>query len=93
MLPRLIELCFQTAGVWEIKTKGVMALPLAIGEVKSHPLPAANGQPPAARRLYALVQANHNGASFNAQVVDGAGNVVIELKDYRTVQLPGTVTL
>ena len=25
--PRLIELCFQTAGVWEIGTTGVMALP------------------------------------------------------------------
>jgi NAD(P)-dependent dehydrogenase (short-subunit alcohol dehydrogenase family)/acyl carrier protein len=92
MLPRLIELCFQTAGIWEIKTKGVMALPLAIGEVKSYPLPTANGQPPAAR-LYALVQAINGGASFNAQVVDSEGTMFVELKDYRTVQLPGTVQL
>jgi hypothetical protein len=92
MFPRLIELCFQTAGVWEIKTKGTMALPLAIGAVKAYP-PAASGQPPAANRLYALIQAINNGDSFNAQVVDSTGQVFIELNDYRTVQLPGSVTL
>ena len=64
-----------------------MALPLAIGEVKAYP-PAASGQ-----RLYALVQAINNGASFNAQVVDSNGNVYVELTDYRTVQLPGSVVL
>jgi hypothetical protein len=87
MLPRLLELCFQTAGIWEIKTKGVMALPLAIGEVKAYP-PAASGQ-----RLYALVHSINNGASFNAQVVDSDGHVYVELTDYRTVQLPGSVVL
>ena len=30
MAPRLLELCFQTAGVWELGTQGRMALPNAI---------------------------------------------------------------
>jgi malonyl CoA-acyl carrier protein transacylase len=89
MAPRLIELCFQTAGVWEIKTKGVMALPMGIGRVTTYRQPEeANGH-----KLYALVQAIHNGETFNAQVVDEAGNVYVELVDYRTVQLPGKVQL
>ncbi|MCL4868970.1 MAG: SDR family NAD(P)-dependent oxidoreductase [Anaerolineae bacterium] len=86
MLPRLIELCFQTAGVWEIQTKQAMALPLAIGEVKAYS-PTPNGQ-----RLYALVQTNNGGQSFNAQVVDSEGKVYVQLSDYRTVQLPGSVS-
>ena len=33
------------------------------------------------------------GASFDAQVIDEDGTVYVELKGYRTVQLPGTVSL
>jgi hypothetical protein len=33
MSPRLIEACFQTAGVWKIATQQQMALPLSIGSV------------------------------------------------------------
>jgi hypothetical protein len=89
MAPRLIELCFQTAGVWEIATKGVMALPLAIGAVTIYREPeAAEG-----RRLYALVRAMEGGASFDAQVLDEAGSIYVDLHGYRTVQLPGSVSL
>ncbi len=31
--PRLIELCFQAAGVWEIGTTGILALPLHVDRV------------------------------------------------------------
>jgi 3-oxoacyl-(acyl-carrier-protein) synthase/NAD(P)-dependent dehydrogenase (short-subunit alcohol dehydrogenase family) len=89
MMPRLIELCFQTAGLWEMATKGVMALPLAIGSVTTY------GQPEtvAGRRLYALATARDGGVAFDAQVVDEAGNVYVDLKGYRAVQLPASVTL
>ncbi|MCB8924323.1 MAG: SDR family NAD(P)-dependent oxidoreductase [Ardenticatenaceae bacterium] len=86
--PRLIEFCFQTAGVWEIHTKQQMALPLAIGRVTAYKQEAE-----AKGRLYAIVEAMNDGAEFKAQVVDKSGNVFVELDGYRTVQLPGTVQL
>lgn len=82
MLPRLIEFCFQTAGIWEMRTKGRMALPLAIGAVAAYREPAA-GVP-----LYAIAEAVNDGACFNALVVDAEGNVYVELSDYQTVALP-----
>ena len=89
LAPRLIELCFQTAGVWDIQTTGTMALPLGVGSVTAYRQPAeANG-----RRLYAVVEAIDGGESYNAQVVDEAGNVYVDLKGYRTVDLPGSVSL
>ena len=86
--PRLVEFCFQTAGVWEIHTKQQMALPLAIGRVTAYRQEAE-----AKGRLYALVEAVDDGAAFKAQVVDKSGNVFVELDGYRTVQLPGAVSL
>jgi hypothetical protein len=88
MAPRLIELCFQTAGLWEMAARGVMALPLALESVTTYRQP--NG---AASRLYALVDAIDGGVSFDARVVDEDGNLYVELKGYRTVQLPGHVEL
>jgi malonyl CoA-acyl carrier protein transacylase len=87
--PRLVELCFQTAGLWEMAKQGVMALPLAIGSVTAYRQPEAA----AGRRLYALVNAIDSGAAFDAQVVDEAGDVYVDLRGYRTVQLPGNVNL
>ncbi len=89
MAPRLIELCFQTAGIWEMKTKQAMALPLAIESVTAYRQPeAAQGQ-----RLYAVVTAIDGGQAFDAQVVDASGGVYVALRGYRTVTLPGQVTL
>jgi hypothetical protein len=89
MAPRLIELCFQTAGVWEMASKGAMALPLAIATVTTYRQPEATS----GARHYALVTAADDGASFDARVVDEAGNVYVDLKGYRTVRLPGNVAL
>ncbi|WP_420645427.1 SDR family NAD(P)-dependent oxidoreductase [Candidatus Leptofilum sp.] len=86
--PRLVEFCFQTAGVWEIHSKQQMALPLAISSVTAYRQEAE-----AKGRLYAIVEAVDDGAAFNAQVVDKSGNVFVELNGYRTVQLPGEVSL
>jgi acyl carrier protein/NAD(P)-dependent dehydrogenase (short-subunit alcohol dehydrogenase family) len=89
MAPRLIELCFQTAGVWDIKTNGTMALPLALKSVTTYrPEAYANGN-----RLYALVEAREGGEAYHARVVDDRGTVYVELEGYRTVALPGVVSL
>ena len=89
LAPRLIELCFQTAGVWDIQTTGTMALPLGIKSVTTYRQPEeAQGQ-----RLYALVEAVDGGDAYHAQVVDEAGRVYVDLKGYRTVDLPGSVSL
>ena len=89
LAPRLVELCFQTAGIWQIKTQNLLALPMAFDSlVVYRQLDEAAGQ-----RLYALVEASEDGQSFQAQVVDENGRVYVNLHGYRTVQLPGTVTL
>jgi hypothetical protein len=89
MAPRLVEFCFQTAGIWEIKARNAMALPLAIGKVTAYrQLPEAAGN-----TLYAVLTAIDGGASFDARVVDESGQVYVTLENYRTVQLPGSVDL
>ncbi len=89
MAPRLIELCFQTAGVWQIRQQQTMALPLAMGAVTAYRQEReAHG-----RRLYAIVEAVNGGEEFNAQVVDETGQVFVTLTGYRTVALPGNVQL
>jgi len=86
MAPRLVELCFQTAGVWEIGTTGRMALPTHVDRVRrySDP-PSANG------RLLAVVTPRPDDQSFDASIVDENGRPYIALEGYRTVQLPGGV--
>ena len=48
-VPRLIELCFQTAGVWELGTAGRMALPTHVDRVTRYAGADAPG-PPVGRR-------------------------------------------
>ena len=50
--PRLIELCFQTAGLWEMGIQGRMGLPQHIDRISSSLPPALI---PAGTRLYAVV--------------------------------------
>ncbi|NWF80943.1 MAG: SDR family NAD(P)-dependent oxidoreductase, partial [Chloroflexi bacterium] len=86
--PRLLELCFQTAGIWEIANTDTMALPLSLEtlEVYRHP-DAANGA-----QIYAVVTAVDGGTSFDARVIDETGNVYLDLTGYRTAKL-GPATL
>ncbi len=79
--PRFVELCFQTAGIWEKAHSGRMALPAAIGRVViSDSLHAPeNG-------LYARVTPAGDD-TFDARVVDGAGRVRLQLEGYRTIAL------
>ncbi|MBP1467551.1 SDR family NAD(P)-dependent oxidoreductase [Candidatus Chloroploca sp. M-50] len=87
--PRLLELCFQTAGVWEIVQTEAMALPSSLDtlEVYRHLEEAGDAQ------IYAIVTPVENGTSFDARVVDDLGNVYLDLHGYRTARLPGTAHL
>jgi hypothetical protein len=87
--PRLVELCFQTAGIQQIKKNGVMALPMAIGSASVYrQLSDAEG-----KRVFSIVTAPDGQGVFDATVVDEKGAVYVKLSGYRTVALPGSVTL
>ncbi len=83
--PRLIELCFQTAGVWEIATDGSMALPTRIDRVVPGTRASQTSGP-----LQAEITPTGEGG-FDAAVADSDGTVVLRLKGYRTIQLPGSL--
>ena len=86
MAPRLIELCFQTAGLWEMSAHGRMGLPQHIQRVCVRRSPdAAEGG------LYAVVTPNPEQGIFDAEVVDGSGIQLVQLTGYRTIALPNTV--
>ncbi len=82
-VPRLIELCFQTAGVFELGTEGRMALPTHVDRVTRY----AGADDPG--HLFAVV--NHRPEGVDAEVVDEHGRVRIRLEGYRTIELPGGV--
>jgi acyl transferase domain-containing protein/acyl carrier protein len=84
MAPRLIELCFQTSGIWEIGRHGRLALPRHVDRVQVLADPEQ-----AARPLVAVAEPNEDG--FDCQVVDAEGHVVLRLDGYGTVDLPGGV--
>jgi NAD(P)-dependent dehydrogenase (short-subunit alcohol dehydrogenase family) len=83
--PRLIELCFQTAGIWEMAIRSKMGLPYQIDKVCL--LRAPDG---AQTRLFSVVRPNTD-SSFDAQVVDEKGNVYLTLTGYRTMELPDPI--
>ena len=84
MEPRLIELCFQTAGVGELGTHGKMALPLHVDRVSR--LRPGNGG-----RLTAVARTREEDGAVDAYVVDDEGNLYVTLTGYRTVELPGGI--
>ncbi len=81
--PRLIELCFQTAGIWELAHSGCMALPSRVEHVAVRQVAAPVGQ------LCAVVRPRAGGEGFDAQVVDERGQVLVELLGYHTIRLEG----
>jgi malonyl CoA-acyl carrier protein transacylase len=86
--PTLVELCFQTAGIWEIGKTGIMALPRSIESLTLYHQ-NVNGA-----AIYAEVKPFRSGNGelhFDARVVDSQGRLYLELKEYRTTPLPVTV--
>ena len=86
LAPRLIELCFQTAGLWEMGIQGRMGLPLHIDELRWFRNPSA-----ADTDLYAVIVPNPQQGNFDGKVVDAAGNCYLRMNGYRTVTLTGGV--
>jgi hypothetical protein len=86
--PLLIELCLQTAGVWEIGRTGVLALPTAIDRVIVHRTPEDKAT------LYAEIEPRsgaNDALDFDARVVDAEGKLYLELHGYRTARLPDPI--
>jgi malonyl CoA-acyl carrier protein transacylase len=82
--PTLVELCFQTAGIWEIGKTGSLALPRSIRNLTLY-RQGANGA-----AVYAEVKPHQNGDGsfhFDARVLDAEGHLYLELEDYRTTPL------
>ncbi|MBP1685847.1 MAG: beta-ketoacyl synthase, partial [Deltaproteobacteria bacterium] len=80
--PRLIELCFQTAGIWEMGTSGRLALPQHIDRVST--LASAE---PVREPLCAVVTAHSDTSGFDARVLDATGTVLVMMQGYRTVEV------
>ncbi len=85
MAPRLIELCFQTAGIWELGAQSRMGLPQHVLEVSLLRTPSL------AEDLYAVVTPDTVQGSFDAEVLDTKGNCYLRLTGYQTVVLPNRV--
>jgi hypothetical protein len=81
----MVELCFQTAGVWEIGQTGQMGLPSVVERVTVLD-PAPNG-----KLVVAELQpsSTDNALSFNACVRDDEGKVYLTVEGYRTSRIPG----
>jgi len=84
--PRFIELCFQTAGLWQMSEQGVMGLPLSVQKVSVWHVPELD-----AGQFYAVVTPHRSEQSFDADVVDAAGNCCMQLRAYKTVALSDRV--
>jgi NAD(P)-dependent dehydrogenase (short-subunit alcohol dehydrogenase family) len=87
-VPILVELCLQTAGVWEIGATGKLALPHSIGRLVVY-----NAQAEGAT-VYAEVipsYASDGSLRFDARVVDEQGKLYLEISDYRTARVDDPV--
>ncbi len=78
--PRLAEACFQAAGLWEIGHAGHLALPAHVDLVSMPHRPVPDAQ------LFAVAHPAADG-SFDCQVLDPEGDVVLRVDGYRTVCL------
>ncbi len=86
--PRLIELCFQTAGVWELEASGRMALPTHVDRVLRYSAERSGA-------MFALVRPRGDlsvpGTKVDADVVDKRGRLLLRLEGYSTTSMPGTI--
>ena len=80
--PRWIELCFQTAGLWQLRSQGEMGLPQHVDWVRIWAVSEKID-----RDIYAIVTPQGDG-SFDAEIVDASGAVYLQMSGYRTVPFP-----
>jgi len=81
--PRLVELCFQTAGLWQAGRDDVLALPMQVGSARLVGDPTTRPLQAHAREI--------GPGTFDCVVVDADGNAVLHLDRYRTVPLPAPI--
>ncbi|ABF39470.1 beta-ketoacyl synthase [Candidatus Koribacter versatilis Ellin345] len=84
--PRLIELCFQTAGLWEMGANSKLGLPTRVDQVVAWPMANAVPHP-----LYAVVTPHPEHGTFDAEVVDADGNRYLRVDGYHTTALPAPI--
>ena len=84
--PRLEELCFQVAGLWEAGHEGRLALPAHVDRLSL--LPELALEQPDGAVAVAHPVAGKPGV-FDCEVLDPTGHVVLRLEGYGTVPLPG----
>jgi acyl transferase domain-containing protein/acyl carrier protein/NAD(P)-dependent dehydrogenase (short-subunit alcohol dehydrogenase family) len=84
MGPRLVEFCFQTAGVWEIGKTGLMGLPSVVDRVTVF-------DPAPQKQVMTVLtpRQSDSGLAFDGVVRDDDGKVYVKVEGYRTAQLPG----
>jgi acyl transferase domain-containing protein/NAD(P)-dependent dehydrogenase (short-subunit alcohol dehydrogenase family) len=85
--PRLVELCFQTAGIWEMGMESRMGLPLHIDHLTIFPQPEDS----ASGALHALVTRKPEEGGFDAEVIDSRGNRLLRLSGYHTIAIPDAI--
>ena len=85
--PRHIELCFQTAGLFELGTAARLGLPQHVREVR-----LLRDLKSSETDLYAVVTPDAQSKTFDAVVQDAKGNCYLRLTGYQTVELPGAVS-
>ena len=79
-MPRLIEHCFQTAGVHQLGVEGIMGLPASVRTF------SAFRQWDGKKKLFALV--DKTDAGYHAVISDDQGLIYLELDGYTTAELP-----
>jgi hypothetical protein len=87
--PRLVELCWQTAGILEAAKKEALGLPAAMKTLCIYRQPVEAGGSP----LRAIVWFDAGADEYDARVVDEQGNVYLDVQGYRTIALPGRIVI
>jgi acyl transferase domain-containing protein/acyl carrier protein len=78
--PRMVELAFQTAGLWEVAEAGRLGLPVYVGRLRL--------LQPLAETASAVALARPVGGGYACDVVDERGEVILTMEDYRTMPVP-----
>ena len=82
--PRLIELCLQTSGLWQIAFSGKMLIPEVIGRIVIY-----KDVEEVSAELIAVARGGFDGMEI--LLCDLSGNVYVEVSGYKTVPLPAPV--
>ncbi|MFW2382364.1 MAG: SDR family NAD(P)-dependent oxidoreductase, partial [Acidimicrobiales bacterium] len=83
--PRLVELCFQTAGLWQAGREDRLALPMRVDSAQ------VLADPSTAQGVVHARSTEIESGVFDCEVVDSEGKVIVRLNGYRTVPLPAPI--